>query len=77
MINNGRTAERILEPNRTHEIAQIVAEGAFYGMQTFDQSLLDLVRRDLIETADALDAASNRHDFELSLQQAGVAVPVG
>jgi twitching motility protein PilT len=77
MINNGRTAERILEPNRTHEIAQIVAEGAFYGMQTFDQSLLDLVRRDLVETSDALDTASNRHDFELSLQQAGVAVPVG
>jgi twitching motility protein PilT len=77
MINNGRIAERILEPNRTHEIAQIVAEGTFYGMQTFDQSLLDLVRRDLVEASDALDAASNRHDFELSLQQAGVAVPVG
>jgi twitching motility protein PilT len=73
MINNGRTAERILEPNRTHEIEQIVAEGGFYGMQTFDQSLLDLVKRDLVEVSEALEGASNRHDFELALQQAGIA----
>jgi twitching motility protein PilT len=73
MINNGRTAERILEPNRTHEIEQIVAEGGFYGMQTFDQSLLDLVQRDLVDVSEALEGASNRHDFELALQQAGIA----
>jgi twitching motility protein PilT len=73
MINNGRTAERILEPNRTGEIEQIVAEGGFYGMQTFDQSLIDLVKRDLVTVSDALEGASNRHDFELALQQAGIA----
>jgi twitching motility protein PilT len=76
MINNGRTAERILDPTRTQEIEEIVAEGGFYGMQTFDQSLLDLVRRELVEVPDALDAASNRHDFELAMQQAGLVTTI-
>ena len=77
MVNNGRIQERILDSSRTGEIEEIVADGAFYGMQTFDQSILELVRRDLIEVSDALEAASNKHDFELALQQAGVAQPVG
>lgn len=77
MINNGRTAERILDPSRTHEIEEIVADGGFYGMQTFDQALLELVKQDLVEAGEAVDASSNRHDFELSLQQAGIAAPVG
>ncbi|MGH2653043.1 MAG: type IV pilus twitching motility protein PilT [Actinomycetota bacterium] len=44
MINTGRTAERILDGTRTSEIAEVVAAGDFYGMQTFDQALLSLVR---------------------------------
>jgi twitching motility protein PilT len=73
MITNGRIAERILEPNRTQEIEEVVAEGGYYGMKTFDQSLVDLVREGTVTADDAVAAASNRHDFELALQQAGVA----
>ncbi len=76
MISNGRIAERILEPNRTQEIEEVVAEGGYYGMQTFDQNLVDLVKYGKVTAEDAVAAASNRHDFELALQQAGVeAVP--
>jgi twitching motility protein PilT len=75
MVNTGRVAERILEPDRTAEIEEVVAEGGFYGMQTFDQALLTLVREGKIETRDAIETASNTHDFELALQQAGIAVP--
>jgi twitching motility protein PilT len=77
MINTGRTAERIVDPGRTSEIMEVIADGGFYGMQTFDQALLDLVRRDLVEPQEAVEAASQRHDFELALQQAGIALPVG
>jgi twitching motility protein PilT len=77
MINTGRTAERIIDSARTAEINEIIAEGGFYGMQTFDQALLELVKKDLVEPTEAIDAASNRHDFELALQQSGIAVPVG
>ena len=77
MINTGRTAERIVDPIRTAEINEIIADGAFYGMQTFDQALLDLVKRELVEPAEAVEASSRRHDFELALQQSGIAVHVG
>jgi twitching motility protein PilT len=75
-INTGRVAERILDPSRTSEIQEVVREGDFYGMQTFDQSLIELVKAGTIGAADAVEAASNRHDFELALQQAGITVSV-
>jgi twitching motility protein PilT len=72
MVNNGRVADRILDPVRTSEIHEIIAEGDYYGMQTFDQSLLGLVRQGLITIDDALHASSQPHDFLLMLEQAGL-----
>ncbi len=72
MVNNGRVADRILNPDRTSEIEQIIAESGFYGMQTFDQSLLALVRGGIVEVEEALQAASRPHDFTLMLEQAGI-----
>jgi twitching motility protein PilT len=74
MVNNGRIAERILDSTRTHEIAGIIAEGEFYGMQTFDQSLLSHIRKNLVTVDDAMDAATSPHDLTLMLEQAGVRV---
>ncbi len=74
-VNTGRVAERIVDPSKTYEIEEVVADGSFYGMQTFDQALVALVRDEVVTAEDALEVASNRHDFELALQQAGIAVP--
>ncbi|MGZ8579598.1 MAG: type IV pilus twitching motility protein PilT, partial [Actinomycetota bacterium] len=38
LVNNGRVAERISDPDKTLEIKEVIADGAFYGMVTFDQS---------------------------------------
>jgi twitching motility protein PilT len=72
MVNNGRIADRIVDPVRTAEIHEIIAEGDYYGMQTFDQSLLGLVRQGSITIDDALHASSQPHDFLLMLEQAGL-----
>jgi twitching motility protein PilT len=72
LISTGRVAERILDPTRTAEILEVVREGSFYGMQTFDQALLALVQEGLVDLGDALEAASDRHDFELALKKAGL-----
>ena len=45
LVNTGRVAERIADADKTHEIKDVIADGAFYGMVTFDQSLLELVKR--------------------------------
>ena len=42
MVMNSRIADLIRE-QRTEEIADAVAEGGFFDMQTFEQALIDLV----------------------------------
>jgi Tfp pilus assembly ATPase PilU len=45
-------------------------------MQTFDQSLLKLVQAGQVSVESAMTAVSSQHDFALTLQQAGLSVPV-
>ena len=71
----GRVAERILDPANTSEIHEIIERGEAWGMQTFDRHLLQLVKDGTVTVEDAFTAATNPHDFELSLQQAGLVVP--
>lgn len=67
MVNTGRVYERILDPETTSELADVMAESGYDGMQTFDQSLLELVREDLVSREDARNVATNPHDFGLAL----------
>jgi twitching motility protein PilT len=73
MINTGRVAERIIDGNQTSTIPEVIAEGDFYGMQTFDQALMKLIRENLVSLDDALGAASNPHDLMLALKEAQLA----
>ena len=75
LVNNGRVAERIVDPERTSEIKEVSPTAHFYGMMTFDQSLLILLQEGKITTEAAFQAVSSRHDFELAMQQAGLACP--
>ena len=43
----------------------MIAEGAYYGMQTFDQALLTLFQDGKISMDEALKAATHQHDFKL------------
>ncbi len=72
MVMNGRIHDMILDAERTHEILDIIAESSFYGMQTFDQSLLSLYRSGMVGLEEARAAATNQHDFELALKQEGL-----
>ena len=42
MVVTGRVQDLILNPEETGKITEVIAEGEYYGMRTFDQSLLDL-----------------------------------
>jgi twitching motility protein PilT len=76
LVNTGRVAERVADPDKTAEIHDVMAEGGFYGMMTFDQSLLSLVREGKVTVEHALTASSSPHDLQLQLQQAGIPLPV-
>ena len=70
LINTGRIFDRIVDPMQTDQIVDIIADGDFYGMQTFDQALVKLVKAGLVGHDDARRTATNPHDFDL--QMAGV-----
>jgi twitching motility protein PilT len=73
---NGRIQQAIADPLLTSEINQIIADGEYYGMQTFDQSLRQLVVNGQLDFHQALNAATNPHDLKVMLGQSGVA-PTG
>jgi twitching motility protein PilT len=66
LVNTASISERIRTGERIHEIVDLMAEGRVqYGMQTFDQALMDLYRRELISFDWAMYYASNPGEFAL------------
>jgi twitching motility protein PilT len=72
MIANGRIQQCIVDPNRGGEMKEIIADGEYYGMQTFDQSLVKLFEAGKIDMRGATMAATNPSDLKIMLQQRGL-----
>lgn len=70
---NTRIKDMILD-SRDDEIPDAIADGRnTYGMQTFDQHLLDLYRDGVITREEALDKASKRNDLDLQIKNVDLA----
>jgi twitching motility protein PilT len=52
-------------------LPEIIAEGAFYGMQSFDQALYASVKDGRVTMDNAMNYASKPHDFKLLVQGEG------
>ncbi len=71
LVATGRVKDLILQPEETSKITEVIAEGGYYGMQTFDQALLHHVVEGRISEKVARDTASSPHDFKLMLEAGG------
>jgi twitching motility protein PilT len=69
MVTNTRIADLIRE-NKPEAITDAIEEGSFFDMQTFTRALIDLVVAGQVDQEVAANAASNRHDFLVSLERA-------
>jgi twitching motility protein PilT len=66
LLATARVRELIEDKDRTKEIPEAIAQGhVSYGMQTFDQSLMALLRAQVISYEEALRQATNPDDFAL------------
>jgi twitching motility protein PilT len=72
LVMTTRIREFIIDPSKTSMIEDAVAEGEYYGMQTFDQHLLALYREGRVTLKDALAAATSPHDFRIAVRAAGL-----
>ena len=70
MVNTARIADLIRDPLKTEGITEAIEDGAFHHMQSFAQHLVQLVLAEQVDFETAAAAASNRHDFEIAVQQA-------
>ena len=58
----------VRDPQRTHEIGEAIAKGhASYGMQTFDQALMKLLKGHIISHEEAVNNATKPDNFNLRL----------
>src|SRR5215470_6759821 len=74
LVSTGRVREYIAEKTKLRDLREVIAQGhTTYGMQTFDQSLMALLKQGLITRDEALRNASNPADFELKLRGIGSA----
>ena len=67
----GRVRDMISNPEETGRLPEVIAEGAYYGMQSFDQALLAHVQEGRVTMEDALKAATHAHDFKLLVSSDG------
>jgi twitching motility protein PilT len=66
LLSTARVRELVEDKDRTKEIPDAIAQGnVSYGMQTFDQSLMWLLKTGLITYEEALRQATNPDDFAL------------
>jgi twitching motility protein PilT len=61
----GRVRDMIMDPTQTGRLTEVISEGAYYGMQTFDQALFTHVKAGRITFEQAVKMASSPHDFKL------------
>jgi twitching motility protein PilT len=66
-----RIKDMIMDPDMTGTIPEAIAEGAYYGMQTFDQALLGHLQAGRIDMDEALSMATSPHDFKLMAASGG------
>jgi twitching motility protein PilU len=69
MVNTARIAD-LIRDGETDKIIEAIEDGEFHKMQSFSQHLVQLVLADQVEEEVASNAASNRHDFDMAVQQA-------
>jgi twitching motility protein PilT len=69
LVNTEAVRDQMRDMSKSMNITQLIREGAVpYGMQTFDQSLMNWYQKGVISYDDALFAATNPAEFSLRIQ---------
>ncbi|MBJ7472981.1 MAG: type IV pilus twitching motility protein PilT, partial [Solirubrobacteraceae bacterium] len=67
----GRVRDMIMDPDQTGRLGEIIEEGGYYGMQTFDQALFTHLQAGRISVENAMLASTTPHDLKLLLAADG------
>lgn len=62
------TISRLIRENKIWEIPRFISEGQIFGMQTFSQSLANLIKDKQIDEEAAIEFSDNKDEFNLVLK---------
>jgi twitching motility protein PilT len=62
------TISRLIREGKTWEIPQFIEEGEVFGMTSFNQTLIKLVKTGKISEEEAMNSSDNKEEFLLSLR---------
>src|SRR3954454_23940549 len=71
LVMTGRVRDMVKDSNQTGRLHEVIEEGEYYGMQTFDQALLTHLQAGRVTMEEALRAATHPHDFKLLVASDG------
>lgn len=74
LTSNERTQEWILDGRDPSFLIEVMKEGGFHGMQTFDQALLNHVVQGQVNLEAILPFVRNTHEVRAKAQAAGIAI---
>jgi len=76
LVATSRVCEVVEDPDAVPEhFEELMCDGEYHGMQTFDQSLFGLYKNGLVSLRDVLSSATHPHEFRIALQTAGLLNP--
>lgn len=73
LTNNERSQEWMMSSEDGNRLVEILKDGGFYGMQTFDQALLRHVVEKRVDIGAALPHVRNAHEIRAKAMEAGIA----
>lgn len=62
------TISRLIREGQTWDIPRFIEDGAIFGMQSFNQSLIKLIRENKISEEEAMSFVDNKDEFTLTLR---------
>lgn len=68
VLINTPLVKKLIEENNLSEITNLMKQGQYYGMQTFNQALIKLFQSGEVKLEDALAAAANPEELMLSIR---------
>ena len=67
LVMNNTVKKYLLNPDETYLMRKAMEDGEYYGMTTFDKSLIELLKKNKISKDNALSATPDKHDFEIKI----------
>ena len=71
MTMTGRVHDMIVDSSKTAKLTDVIEDGGYYGMQTFDQALYAALKAGDVSMEDALRTATRPHDLKLLVSAQG------